>query len=325
MSDPRICIVGAGSLSTKRIYPYIGTAGAELVGVCDLDEEKATCNARRFGGAVYNDMERMIDEAQPDGVILCIGPEAHAALAPVVMRRGIPVYTEKPPAPTAAAALEVARVSVETGVLCSTGFKKRYATAYDRAKQWLSTFPEEDLSSIGVDYCSARYSNETPRSEFLLDFAIHIIDLTGFLFGEVAQVCAFTRDHHAYGVSLRFRNGAVGTLNLNDARSFQIPTEEVELSVNGGHFMTIHNSSVWRIAEHQETTEWREPPTFTSAGDSGRDTGHLAEIEDFVKAVVEGRETRSCIRESYKSMVLYEAIKRSAEMGGIVEVVYEVV
>jgi predicted dehydrogenase len=53
MNEPRICIVGAGSLSTRRIYPYIGAAGAQLVGVCDLDVEKAQRNARLFGGQVY--------------------------------------------------------------------------------------------------------------------------------------------------------------------------------------------------------------------------------------------------------------------------------
>jgi len=54
--------------------------------------------------------------------------------------RGIPVYTEKPPAATAADALSVARVAAETGTLCTTAFKKRYAVAYARAKEWLADF-----------------------------------------------------------------------------------------------------------------------------------------------------------------------------------------
>ena len=38
-------------------------------------------------------------------------------------------------------------------------------------------------------------------------------------------------------------------MNLNDGRSFGVPTEEVEISIRGGNFMTIHNSSCWRITE----------------------------------------------------------------------------
>ncbi|KKK48820.1 hypothetical protein LCGC14_3141280, partial [marine sediment metagenome] len=312
VSDPRICIVGAGGLSTKRIYPNIGAAGAKLVGVCDLDEGKARRNADRFGGTVYTDMAEMLQAEAPDGVIICIGPDAHAELAKDVLSRGIPVYTEKPPAPDAASALAVARASKQTGVLCTTAFKKRYAAAYTRAREFIESFAPEQMLSISLVYASATYSNESPRSDLLLDFGIHGIDLISFLGGDVRGVFAFTSDRHAYAVSLEFASGAVGTFNLNDGRSFGIPTEEVEISFAGGNFMTVHNSSCWRISMDGKPTEWREPPTFTSAGDSGNDTGHLAELVDFVEAIRQGRTTRSNIYQSYKSMVLYEAIRLSA-------------
>src|SRR5687767_14862856 len=102
MSDPRICIIGAGALSSRRIYPNIGAAGGQLVGTCDLDEKKAATNARRFGGTAYTDLNRMLDEQKPDGVMICVGPRFHAKLATQVLRKGYPVYTEKPPAETAA-------------------------------------------------------------------------------------------------------------------------------------------------------------------------------------------------------------------------------
>jgi predicted dehydrogenase len=321
--DPRLCIVGAGRLASRRIYPYVGAAGAQLVGVCDLDREKAERNAGRFGGTAYEDLDRMLAAEKPDGVIICIGPREHAELAPRVMRRGIPVYTEKPPALDAAAALAVARVSRETGVLCMTAFKKRYARAYGRARQWIDTFAPEDLLSLSIDYASGPYRNEGDPNGFLFDFAIHIIDLVGYLFGDARAVFAFACGPNAYAVSIRFANGAVGSLSLTDGRSFNVPTEEVEITVRGGNFMTIHNSSCWRITEGEKPCEWREPPTFVSAGDSGYETGHLAEIEEFVAAIQEQRTTRSHIAESYKSMVLHDAIRESARTETVVPVQYE--
>jgi predicted dehydrogenase len=324
-TDPRLCIVGAGRLSTERIYPYVGAAGAQIVGVCDLDQERAERNARRFGGRPYRDVEGMLAEQKPDGVVICVGPEAHATLAKLALNLGYPVYTEKPPALSSADALEVARVARRTGLLCTTAFKKRYTEAYTRAKRWVDQRPAHDLLSLSFDYCSAAYDN-TPARNLLNDFCIHAIDLALYLFGDVESVFAFTKDQHAYAVSLRFANGAIGTFNMNDGRSFAIPTEEVEISARGGCFMTVHNSSSWRIAEKNQPSEWREPPTFTSLGDSGRDTGHLAEIEDFVAALREGRKTtRSDIYESYKTMVLYEAIKRASETGEVVRVRNEIV
>src|SRR4051794_20358230 len=107
MNPIRLCIVGAGTLASQRIYPYIATAGAKLEGVCDLDPKKAEKNASLFGGRVYDNMELMLDQEKPDGVIICIGPQQHAALAPIVMRKGLPVYTEKPPAANSPGVVDV--------------------------------------------------------------------------------------------------------------------------------------------------------------------------------------------------------------------------
>jgi predicted dehydrogenase len=304
----RVCIVGAGSLSTKRIYPYIGAAGGRLVGVCDLDRDKASRNAARWGGEVYTDMATMLDAQTPDGVIICVGPEQHAQLARLSLDRRVPTYTEKPPALSAADAFETARLAADRGVLCTTAFKKRYCLAYSRAKQFIDTFASEDLYAISIDYCSGPYA---ATQSFLHDFCIHAIDLIGYLGGDVEQVFAFQKNAHAYAVSLKFRSGAVGTSTFSDGRSFGIPTEEVEITLRGGNFMSVHNSSTWHIAENGVCSEWREPPTFVSAGDSGYETGHLAEIEDFFVAIREDRSTRSCIYESYKTLVLYEAILAS--------------
>jgi predicted dehydrogenase len=270
----------------------------------------------------------MLKTAKLDGVIVCIGPGAHAELAKKVMRAGLPVYTEKPPAPTAAAALEVCKVARETGQLCTTAFKKRYASGWDRAKKWVDSVGQDKLLSISTDYCSAHYTNEGPddRKYFLLDFTVHHIDLISYLFGDAAEVFAFTKNRHAYAVSLKFTNGAVGTMNLNDGRSFSIPTEEVELTAEGGNWMTVHNSGTWKIVSNGQPSEWREPSTFTSGGDSGNDTGHLAELVDYVAALKEGRKTsRSDIFSSYRTMVLYEAIRDSAATGQLVRPAYQTV
>lgn len=317
MPDPlRICVVGAGALSGRRIYPLLGPAGARCVGVCDLDRTKASERALVYGGSVHTDVAAMLDAEKPDAVIVCVGPEQHAELAKLILRKGYPVYTEKPSAPSAAAAWEVAQVARDTGLLCTTAFKKRYSTAYARAKAFVDSFPVGDRYAISADYSSAQYTNDSPRRTFILDFAIHMIDVIPYVFGDVAEVCAFAKGFDAYAVNLRFQHGGVGSLSLTDGRSFSVPTEEIEITLRGGNFMTMSNSSRWRITLDGKPAEWREPSTFTSAGDSGNDTGHLAELVDFVAAVREKRSTRSNIEESCKSMALYEAIRASAEGGG---------
>ena len=319
MTDPRVCIVGAGNHSSGFVTPKIGSAGGDLVGVCDLDREKAERNARRWGGTAYTDMETMVDEERPDGVIIVVGAAAYAELAPVVIEREIPVYTEKPPAPTADEALELARMADAADVVYSVGMKQRYATVYDRAKRWIDSFDPSRKYSIALTRGLGDYGE---GGGVLLGSGIHSIDLLQYLFGDVDRVMAFAKGRQAYAVSMQFADGAVGTFEINDGRSFEVPAEEMEITIEGGNFMSIHNSCEYRITEDGEPSEWHEPPMWIAPGDPGHETGLLTELEAFFASIESGESTRSSIYESYKSMELYEAILDAAERGRPVEVTY---
>ncbi len=326
MSTPRLAVIGCGRHASRKIYPHLGQVGGQLVGACDLDMQKARAIVLRFGGQPYADFQTMLKEQQPDGVIVCVGPEGHARLAIELLKAGMPVYTEKPPAPDAAEALKVARVAKDTGLLCMTGFKNRYAAVYHDARQWLWQFPPDDRLALSIDYASGPYPHtEDPHSRpFLLDFAIHVIDLVGYLFGDVAEVFCSSIDDRAYAVNLSFTCGAVGTMCLTDGRSFAVPTEHVELTVRGGHAMTVDNSSRYHIMADGKPTVWREPPVFTSLGDSGEETGHATELRAFVDHLRgETSPPPSTIDQSYRSMVLYEAIAKAATTRSIVKPRYQ--
>src|SRR3982750_2734620 len=135
MADLRLGIIGAGWLSSSRIYPCLHYLPVQLAAVCDLDRTKAERNARKFGGqAVYTDYRQMLAEAGLDAVIVCVGPEEHHRLAVEIMEAGLPVYTETPPAVTAADARLALEASQRLNKICMTGFKKRFAPAHRKAK-----------------------------------------------------------------------------------------------------------------------------------------------------------------------------------------------
>jgi predicted dehydrogenase len=316
----RLGIIGAGNLSSRRIYPCLRYVDdLVLAAVCDLDEAKARRNARLFGGeAVFADHRRMLAEGQLDGVVVCVDPQAHEALAIEVMEAGLPVYTEKPPAVTAAGARRMLEVSRRTGRLCVTAFKKRYAPAYVKAKAIVDSPDFGPPQLLSIDYASGRYTNEPgrPRSWFLLDFALHIVDLTRYLFGEVAEVFAWERDREGYAVCLRFANGALGTLALTCHRDYAVSTEQVELTGGQGRMMRLANSVELTYWQDREIRAWHSPSFSTAGGDSLVETGFQGELAAFVAACRGGPEPPSAIASSFRTMLLYEAIKESAEAGG---------
>jgi predicted dehydrogenase len=234
------------------------------------------------------------------------------------MEAGLPVYTEKPPAVTAAGARRVLETSRRTGRLCVTAFKKRYAPAYTKARAIVRGPDFGPAHLLSIDYASGPYRNDpaNPRSWFLLDFGLHIIDLARFLCGEVAEVFAWERQRTAYAVCLRFASGALGTLALTSHRDYAVSTEKVELTGGQGRMLSVANSVELTYWQDREIRAWHSPSFSTAGGDSLVETGFQGELAAFVAACRGGPEPPSAIASSYRTMLLYEAIAESAAGDG---------
>jgi predicted dehydrogenase len=321
----RIGIIGAGKLSSSRIYPCLHMLPVDLVAVCDLDERKAGINAGKFGArSIYTDHHRMLREAELDAVIVCVGPAFHRALAIDVLETGRHVYTEKPPGVTSADAEAMLSASRRAGRICMTGFKKRFAPAYAKARAAIADAGFGTPSLLSVDYCCGpTYSNDpaNPSSNFLLDFCIHLIDLSLFLFGPVTGVNALTREDLTYAVTLRFQNDALGTFAFSANRDWDVTAEKVELTGAAGRFITIENSVRMLRYEGRTLAQWHEPTFSTARGDSLIETGFAGELAEFCAAIHEKRQPESSISSALQTMRLYEAIKQSAATSRAVAVV----
>lgn len=321
----RVGIIGAGQLSSRRIYPCLHALPVDLAAVCDLDHTRADRIARAFGGeAVYTDYRAMLAAATLDAVIICVGPDLHHRLAIDALEAGLPVYTEKPPAVRAADAYEVLAASRRAGKICMTGFKKRFAPAYRKAKAAIDDPSFGEPTLLSIDYCcGSTYRNDPadPRSQFLLDFCVHIIDLSRYLFGEVAEVSARKKGDTAYAVTLLFRNDALGTLSMTSHRAWDVSCEKVEATGGPGQFLTCANSvEMVHYARGDrdagaQIRAWHSPSFSTAGADSLRETGFLGELEEFVSCVRDGREPESSIASSAETMRLYEAIAQAAHDG----------
>lgn len=324
----RIGIVGAGNLSTRKIYPSLKyIPEATLKAVCDLDEGKARRNAEKFGAEhVFTDIDDMLKSSDIlDAVMICIGPQQHAELAPKVLKAGLPVYTEKPPSIDARGALEVARVARETGQLCMTAFKKRYTPLYVRMKQQMATERFGKATMLAMQRSFSLYANTNPRDTFLLDFCIHLLDFTPWLMGEVKAVRALSLEPNSWAIQMEFESGAIGSLAFSAHGSSTYPDEQVTvygekdaiLFARDGHSLTFAHDGVYHTL-HQLN--------FTTAGQEGLvESGFLPEIQAFVKAVATGDRSivQSDILSSYRSMAIHDALVESAKTGERRQMTYD--
>lgn len=316
----RFGVVGAGLHCTRRVLPVIARLpGVELEAVCDLDRARAEGAARQFGAnAAYTDHREMLAAGRLDGLIICVDPRAHAQLAIEGLQAGLPVYTEKPPAVSAHDAREVWQVSRMTGQRCMTGFRKRFSPVYARAREiiHLADFGAPMMLSGWRSAGSFHHHPDQPASWFLLDMGIHILDLVRFLLGEVDEVSAVSRGRDAYAVTLKFRNGALGSLALVAGQSWAWSTERIEVAGESASTVRVVGATQLLHVAGGAVASYYEPNYSTAMGDSLVEGGFIGELTEFASAIRENRELISDIGDAVLTMELYEAVSTSASAAG---------
>ena len=98
MANPKIGIVGCGVVASAYYLPYImKMEDAELVAVCDLNEQRTAHCARLFGAKEqYQDYYEMLDRADIDTVFILTGPGTHVPFTLKAVEMGKHVLLQKP-------------------------------------------------------------------------------------------------------------------------------------------------------------------------------------------------------------------------------------
>ncbi|MGQ9730246.1 MAG: Gfo/Idh/MocA family protein [Candidatus Zipacnadales bacterium] len=331
MATARIAFVGAGSHSTQALYPCIAHIPEfDLVAVCDLDREKAQRAARSFGARqAYTDLDKMLNETEPDGVCICGMPDMHHTVGLECLRRGIPVWMEKPPAWHLAESLELVEIAREHNTWGMVGFMKRFAPANRIAKEYLDSGELGPLSSITLLHGTGKYEE---FRRMLLFNGIHMIDLGCFLAGTWGQVFAFgtqtTAGTQAISVVFTLVSGAVGQLNLNSAHTWQDTFEQVYLTGSEGGLHLEASRDLEIMSHKRRFAEGKGAITFgwssryytshnlSSWWSSGHYTkGYWGELNHFVQTVLGNVEPRATLEDGAQDMRIIEAILLSVERG----------
>ncbi len=187
----RVAVIGCGRISVMH-FASIKMLGEELVGCCDIRIERAREAAEKFGGAVYTDYIKMIEELRPDAVHLCLPHYLHCKVAIDAFYRGVAVLTEKPMDISYEAAVRAVEVAKECGVLFGVIFQCRYNNSAQLVKRAIRggklgriisarsvlTWRRDDSYYMDSDW---KGTWDKEGGGVVIDQAIHSIDLVNWL------------------------------------------------------------------------------------------------------------------------------------------------
>ena len=93
----RVGIVGTGNIARTHATAWQRTTRAEIVGVADIERDKAAAFARDYapGASVAESLDALLDQTAVDLIDVCTREPAHAAVALPALQTGRHVLTEK--------------------------------------------------------------------------------------------------------------------------------------------------------------------------------------------------------------------------------------
>jgi predicted dehydrogenase len=191
MNKIRIGIVGAGNISKAHLDGYMAKAEAEVVAICDINEERAKVRAKEYSiPKIYTDYKEMMKDKDIDAVSVCTWNSTHAKISIEALNNGKNVLCEKPLCISVNEALEIEDAVKRSNKIFQVGFVRRYDV---RTKMFKEFVDNGDLGDIyyAKTTCMRRYGNpggwfadvERSGGGPVIDLGVHFIDLCWYLMG----------------------------------------------------------------------------------------------------------------------------------------------
>ncbi|BBJ27195.1 Gfo/Idh/MocA family protein [Athalassotoga saccharophila] len=126
----RVGIIGCGGIANGKHLPALSKIKeVEIVGFCDIIEERAAKAAKEYGSKnakVYKDYKDLLKDKSIDVVHVCTPNKSHSEISIAAMEAGKHVMCEKPMAKNAIDAEKMVEAAKRTGMKLTIGYQNRF-------------------------------------------------------------------------------------------------------------------------------------------------------------------------------------------------------
>lgn len=306
----RVGVVGVGKMGLSHLSIVRALEHVELVGVVDATEYLLDVLHKYTGASTYPTMEKMLEHASPDAVIIATPTGSHAALVRSALERGVHVFCEKPLTLRAAESAELAALAEERGLVAQVGYHNRFIATFREVKRLLELGAIGRLTHVLAEAYgpvvlkakgSTWRSRRTTGGGCLYDYAAHPLDLLQWYLGAPQRVrgsvlnSIFSADidDEVYS-TLDYDDGLSAHLSVNwSDESFRKMSTSMTISGSQGRIVAdrqeirvyLRDTAVIPTGYHagwnvKYTTELTEPVSFYLRGEE-----YSAQLESFIAAV----------------------------------------
>ena len=337
----KIGFIGCGSHAYRNIYPCLPFLPVDLVAVCDINKEKADLFKRQFGARrSYTDFEDMLKNEKLDAVMVVVGfgedgTPLYSSIVNAILKRGIPVWFEKPPARNALEIETMIRSAKKGKTFAQVGFKKMFMPSINKVRDIIRAKEFGDITTYTLRYpvdlpVDIRDIKSASPRRFLDDF-VHVASTIISLVGRPDHLFYKRSNGGGAIATLMHNSGYIGSIHLCPGASELCPLEQLEIVGSGANIVLDNNINITYYPPEKRAPYGRTE-NFTSPDRKGAEffspefslgqlynkglflLGYFNELKEFITSVHDkSRPTYAGLEDALAVMQLYDAFAGKEE------------
>ena len=338
----KTALVGCGAMSRTWLQAAAKIPDLRIVGLADLDVERAKRRAAEFSlhdVVVAEDVHALLSRSRPDLLFDVVVPAARHGVVSAGLAAGCHVLSEKPMAETLADARDLVARAKAAARIHAVVQNRRYLPGVRRIARALGSGAIGAVTSVHADFFLAPHFGgfrEEMDHVLLLDMAIHGFDamrcMTGL--GASAVYCQEWNPPHSWyrqgssaAAIFELESGAVfvyrgswcaAGLGTSWECTWRFVGDKGALTWDGADQIRIEVVGGGARVGLFDAVEPVEPPPLAA---EDRVDGHFGVLSDFVAAVRSGTEPETVGHDNIRSLAMVIGAIDSAEAGRRVDIV----
>lgn len=317
-----VALIGAGGIGGKHLEHLGENSQANIVAVCDIDEETAKESAQLHDAAAYTDWETLFNEAEFEAVFICVPPFAREGQERLAAKKGIHMFVEKPLGLNREYPRNVLNSVNESNIITQVGHQMRYSESVEYAKELVEN---RALAAISAWWVSGVlvdedhwWCNQDCSGGQIIEQGTHIFDLVRLFGGNVEHVYA-SGDNRVHSRLLDFPDAVSTTVRHEGGLPSQVITSAASPSIDLGVRLIGDGLMIDIDLMDNTCTGHVDGDEIDFQGDND---DHHSEVDAFIDAVDNGNpgRCRSPYRDALRTFDLTIAVTEAIDSNDAVQV-----
>jgi len=197
MNGIGIGIIGVGRRGIAHLRIFSQIKRAKVIGVFDLNLDRARTVAKEWNVRVYSSYEEMLRDADIDSIVIATPDFTHAELTLRALEAEKNVLCEIPMAYTYEEVVRIVRAVEKSGKIYLLGQEVRYWPIFKKIKELIEEEFFGDVFYVETEYLHniEDLIKETPwrrRQTTMLGGGPHAVDILQWMLGDLTEVFAYS-------------------------------------------------------------------------------------------------------------------------------------